>query len=55
VLGFCIVSVLCLMAIVLLDRYGLEALRHAVDELRQESESRSVDAQNASSRVPRAR
>jgi heme exporter protein C len=47
VLGFCIVSVLCLMLIILIDRYRLEALRHEVDELRQEAETRILDAQNA--------
>ncbi|HTU34309.1 MAG TPA: cytochrome c biogenesis protein [Candidatus Acidoferrum sp.] len=46
VLGFCIVSVLCLMVIVLVDRYRLEALRHELDELRQEAETRTFDEQN---------
>ncbi len=40
VLGLCIVSVLCLMVLVLVDRYRLESLRHEVDELRQEVETR---------------
>lgn len=47
VLGFSILSVLCLMVIILVDRYRLEALRHEVDELRQEAETRSLDAPNA--------
>lgn len=48
VLGFCIVSVLCLMVIILVDRYRLESLRHELDELRQDAETRILDAQNAS-------
>ena len=58
VLGFSIVSVLCLMVIILIDRYRLESLRHELDELRQEAETRALDAQNAQSasgRVPAAR
>lgn len=62
VLGFCIVSVLCVMVIMLVDRYRLEALRHELDELRQDTEMRMLDEQNAtdgaaqsiSSRVPSA-
>ena len=54
VLGFCIVSVMCLMVLILVDRCRLEALRHELDELRQEAETRSVDAQNAPSGVPSA-
>ena len=58
VLGFCIVSGLCLMVLVLADRYRLESLRHELEELRQEAETRALDAQNAqnvSGRVPAAR
>jgi heme exporter protein C len=51
VLGFCIFSVLCLMVLVLTDRYRLEALRHEVDELRQDVETRSIESQS----VPAAR
>jgi heme exporter protein C len=54
VLGFCIVSVLCLMVLILVDRYRLEALRHELDELRQEAETRSLDTQNAPRSVPTA-
>ena len=43
VLGFCIMAVLCLMVLVLVDRYRLERLRWEVDEVRQELESRSLD------------
>jgi heme exporter protein C len=50
VLGFCIFSVLCLMLLVLVDRYRLESLRHALDELRQEVETRSLDSQLAANR-----
>ena len=63
VLGFCIVTVLCLMVIILVDRYRLESLRHELDELRQEAETRDFDTDtaadsaghNVSSRVPSAR
>ena len=48
VLGFCIVSMLCLMVLVLVDRYRLESLRYELDELRQEVETRSLDAEAAS-------
>lgn len=51
VLGFCIVSVMCLMVLILVDRYRLESLRHELDEMRQEAETRSIDAQNAPSGV----
>lgn len=50
VLGFCIVSVLCLMVLVLVDRYRLESHRHELDELRQEVETRSLDSQPAANR-----
>jgi heme exporter protein C len=43
VLGLCIVSMLCLMILVLVDRYRLECLRREFDELRQEAESRDFD------------
>lgn len=46
VLGFCIVSVLCLMVLVLFDRYRLESLRHEVDELRQDVETRNATSQS---------
>jgi heme exporter protein C len=55
VLGFCIFSVLCLMAIILIDRYRLEGLRHELDELRQEVEMHSLDAQDISIRVSSGR
>jgi heme exporter protein C len=51
VLGFCIVSVLCLMVIILMDRYRLEALRHDLDELRQDAEARVVEHQNSAQKV----
>jgi heme exporter protein C len=51
VLGLCIVSVLCLMVLVLVDRYRLESLRHELDELRQDVETRSVDSETVSGRV----
>jgi len=51
VLGFCIVSVLCLMVLVLVDRYRLESLRHELDELRQEIETQSVGSPPVSARV----
>jgi len=47
VLGFCILSMLCLMVLVLADRYRLESLRHQLNELRQEIEMRSFDAEGA--------
>lgn len=50
VLGFCIVSVLFLMVLVLVDRYRLESHRHELDELRQEVETRSLDSQLAANR-----
>jgi len=50
VIGLCIVSVLCLMVLVLADRYRLESLRHEVDELRQEVETRIVESQSVLAR-----
>jgi heme exporter protein C len=50
VLGFCIVSVLCLMLLVLVDRFGLESVRHELEELRQDAERRSLDSQPVSTR-----
>jgi heme exporter protein C len=50
VLGFCIVSILCLMVLVLVDRYRLESLRHELDELRQEVETRNLDVPAVSGR-----
>jgi hypothetical protein len=47
VLGFCIVSMLCLIVLVLVDRYRLESLRHELEETRQEIETRSFDAEGA--------
>lgn len=43
VLGFCIFSMLCLMVLVLVDRYRLESLRHQLDELRREAETRTAE------------
>jgi heme exporter protein C len=50
VLGLCIVSVLCLMVLVLVDRFRLESLRHEVDELRQDIETRDIESQRVSAR-----
>jgi len=46
VLLLCWIAVICVMIILLLDRYRLERLRHEYDELRFEVESRSSDAQS---------
>jgi heme exporter protein C len=46
VLLLCWIAVVCVMIILLLDRYRLERLRHEYDELRFEVESRSSDAQS---------
>jgi heme exporter protein C len=46
VLLLCWVAVVCVMVILLLDRYRLECLRHEYEELRFEVESRSSDAQS---------
>jgi heme exporter protein C len=43
VLGVCWVAVLCIMAIVIIDRYRLERLRYEYDELRFEFESRAAE------------
>jgi heme exporter protein C len=45
VLLLCWIAVVCVMIILLLDRYRLERLRHEYDELRFEVESRPSDAQ----------
>jgi heme exporter protein C len=45
VLVFCIFSVLCLMLLVLADRYRLESLRHEIDELGHDAESRPQEPQ----------
>lgn len=50
VLGFCIFSMLCLMVLILVDRYRLESLRHELDEQRQEVETRNLDSQRAANR-----
>ncbi|MGH9714118.1 MAG: cytochrome c biogenesis protein CcsA [Candidatus Acidiferrales bacterium] len=41
----CWIAVVCVMIIVLIDRYRLERLRHEYEELRFEVESRSTSAQ----------
>jgi len=46
VLLLCWVAVVCVMIILLLDRYCLERLRQEYEELRFEVESRSADAQS---------
>src|SRR5271155_2076434 len=46
VLLLCWVAVVCVMIILLLDRYCLERLRQEYEELRFEIESRSADAQS---------
>ena len=48
VLGFCIISVLCLMVLILVDRYRLECLRREVDDVRQDIESRNLDLPSVS-------
>jgi heme exporter protein C len=53
VLGFCICAVLCLMVLVLIDRYRLESLRHEVEELRHEAESRPLESQPVPTAVKR--
>jgi heme exporter protein C len=40
VLLLCVVALLGVMILVLIDRYGLERLRHEFEELREEAESR---------------
>lgn len=49
VLALCIIAVLCLMVILLVDRYRLENLRRELDEVRQEIESRNMDRESVSS------
>ena len=44
VLMVCWIAVLCIMVIVIVDRYRLERLRHEYDELRFEFESRAVES-----------
>jgi heme exporter protein C len=51
VLGLCIMAVLCLMVLVLVDRYRLECLRRELDEVRQEVESRSLDLERGAQSV----
>jgi heme exporter protein C len=46
VLLLCWIAVVCVMIILMLDRYRLERLRHEYDELCFEVESRSSDAQS---------
>jgi heme exporter protein C len=46
VLMVCWAAVLCIMAIVIIDRYRLERLRYEYDELRFEFESRAADPSN---------
>lgn len=43
----CMISIVCVMALVLMDRYRLERLRFEVDELRVESEAREMESQSA--------
>ena len=43
VLGFCIVVILGVMTLVLLDRYRLERLRHEIEDVRVELDSRASD------------
>jgi heme exporter protein C len=51
VLMICWVAVVCIMAIVIIDRYRLEKLRFEYDELRFEFESRAANAGNADRRA----
>ena len=44
VLLLCVVAVLCIMALVLVDRFRLEMLRREFDELQQQVESRAEEA-----------
>ncbi|MGA8222096.1 MAG: cytochrome c biogenesis protein CcsA [Candidatus Acidiferrales bacterium] len=46
VLLLCWIAVVCVMIILLVDRYRLERLRHEYEELRFEAESRASDAQS---------
>jgi heme exporter protein C len=48
VLGLCMVAIVATMILVLRDRYRLEYLRHELNELEQEAESRSLDPQPVS-------
>ena len=48
VLLLCVVAMTCVAILVLVDRYRLERLRFEFEELRQEVESRSLDAQSIS-------
>ena len=50
VLLLCVIAVLGVMILLLLDRYRLERLRHELDELRFEIESRTLDAQSGAQR-----
>ncbi len=47
VLMVCWVAVLCIMVIVIIDRYRLERLRYEYDELRFEFESRAAESSNS--------
>jgi heme exporter protein C len=53
VLGFCIFAVLCLMVLVLVDRYRLESLRHEIDQLRHDAGSEPLDLPPPASVVKR--
>jgi heme exporter protein C len=44
----CMVTIACVAVFLLVDRYRLERLRFEFEELRQEVESRSLDAQSIS-------
>jgi heme exporter protein C len=44
----CMVAVACIAVLLLIDRYRLERLRFEFEELRQDVESRSLDAQSIS-------
>jgi len=46
VLLICWVAVVCVMLVLLIDRYRLERLRHEYEELRFEAESRAADAES---------
>jgi heme exporter protein C len=46
VLLICWVAVVCVMIVLLIDRYRLERLRHECEELRFEAESRAADAES---------
>lgn len=46
VLLLCWIAVVCVMIILLIDRYRLECLRHECEELRFEVESRTFDTQS---------